>query len=151
MIQEAAIGVGSNVGARAEQIYAAQRALEATAGIEDVQVASLIATAPVLEEADASHPAYFNTVFVLKTSLSAEALMARLLAVEASFGRRRDGAISPRTIDLDLLLLGDEVRSSPALTLPHPRIGERTFVLDPLRELRPSLAKKYEALPPYCR
>lgn len=146
MIQEAAIGVGSNVGAREEQIAAAARALEATDGIEAVEIATIIATEPVLDTADPSHPSYFNTVFVLQTSLSAEVLMARLLAIEASFGRRRDGGVSPRTIDLDLLLLGEEVRSSAALTLPHPRLPTRAFVIEPLRELRPSLAGKHETI-----
>ena len=144
MIQEAAIGVGSNVGAREEQIMAAARALEATHGIHAMEIASIIVTEPVLDTVDPLHPAYFNTVFIVQTSLSAEVLMARLLAIEASLGRRRDGDVSPRTIDLDLLLLGKEVRSTAALTLPHPRLPNRAFVIEPLRELRPILAEKHE-------
>jgi len=78
---------------------------------------------------------------VLETSLSAPELLARLLAVERRLGRERSGPrYGPRTIDLDLLLFGDEVIDEPGLTVPHPRLAERRFALEPLAELDGELA-----------
>jgi 2-amino-4-hydroxy-6-hydroxymethyldihydropteridine diphosphokinase len=68
-----------------------------------------------------------------------------LLAIEASLGRRRDGTMAPRTIDLDLLLLGEERRDVPGLCLPHPRMWKRAFVLEPLEALRPGLADRFSS------
>lgn len=145
MLREAVIGVGTNVASRREQLHAAAAALRATEGIESVEIAPIFATVPIVPEGTSGdHPEYLNTIFVAETSLSPEVLMGRLLAIEASFGRRRDGTVSPRTIDLDLLLLGSERRDSPELTLPHPKMGERAFVQEPLRSIRPMLAAKRE-------
>ena len=87
---------------------------------------------------DPSAPPYVNAVGLWRTRLSPEAALAALLANEAAFGRRRGAPNAPRTLDLDLLAHGDAVRSSAALTLPHPRIAARDFVLLPLRDVAPS-------------
>lgn len=84
-------------------------------------------------------PDYLNTVAVGYGELEPEQLLAGALAVEAELGRRRDRRDAPRTIDVDLLLAGDLLRSAPGLTLPHPRLRERRFVLAPLADLLPDL------------
>lgn len=84
-------------------------------------------------------PPYLNTVAVAYGAFEPEELLAGALAVEAELGRRRDGRGAPRTIDIDLLVVGDLVRSAPELTLPHPRLRERRFVLAPLADLLPDL------------
>jgi 2-amino-4-hydroxy-6-hydroxymethyldihydropteridine diphosphokinase len=83
-----------------------------------------------------------NAVAELETELGASALLGRLLEVERELGRDRsqEQRWGPRTIDLDLLLYGDEVIDEPGLTVPHPRLAERRFVLEPLHELVPDLA-----------
>ena len=86
-------------------------------------------------------PEYLNTVALGVSALGAEALLAGALAVEIELGRRRDGRRdAPRTIDIDLLFVGDEQRPGPGLELPHPRLRERRFVLAPLADLAPGLA-----------
>ena len=85
-------------------------------------------------------PEYLNTVALGVSALGAEALLAGALAVEIELGRRRDGRRdAPRTIDIDLLFVGDEQRPGPGLELPHPRLRERRFVLAPLADLAPDL------------
>lgn len=88
---------------------------------------------------DPSRPPYVNAVAALATRLTPSALLAACQAVEAAFGRRRDPADrnAPRTLDLDVLSVGGVVTHDPALTLPHPRLAERDFVLAPLRDLAP--------------
>src|SRR6185295_9870308 len=88
----------------------------------------------------ADQPAFLNAVACLDTDLGAEALLGELLAIEQRHGRERSFANAPRTLDLDLLLYGETVQSSPALTLPHPRMHERAFVLAPLAEIAPLAA-----------
>ena len=85
-------------------------------------------------------PRFLNAVLALETDLGPRELLDRLLAVELELGRRRDGPrYGPRTIDLDLLVYGDEVVDEPGLHVPHPRLAERRFVLEPLFELDPDL------------
>jgi len=84
-----------------------------------------------------SQPRFLNAVLELETTLAPEALLEGLLAVERAALRRRRGRWGPRTLDLDLLLQGDAIVSSPRLTLPHPGLAERRFVLAPLAELAP--------------
>ena len=86
---------------------------------------------------DAGAPPYVNAVGIWDTGLGPEAALAALLATEAAFGRRRGGANAPRTLDLDLLAHGRTVTVGAALTLPHPRLAERDFVLLPLRDVAP--------------
>jgi 2-amino-4-hydroxy-6-hydroxymethyldihydropteridine diphosphokinase len=84
----------------------------------------------------ADQPRFLNAACLVETDLSARALLERLLVVERSLGRERAGPrFGPRTIDLDLLLYGDETIDEPGLTVPHPRLAERRFVLEPLAEL----------------
>ena len=87
----------------------------------------------------ADQPAFLNAAIALETSFAPEDLLDRLLAIERSFGRDRSHGIpnGPRTLDLDLILYGNRVVSTPALQLPHPRMAERTFVLVPMAEIAP--------------
>jgi len=85
----------------------------------------------------ADQPEFVNAVAEIETGLRAEALLEGLQDIELSHGRERSFANAPRTLDLDLLLYGDEERATPALTLPHPRMHERAFVLEPLLEIAP--------------
>jgi len=89
----------------------------------------------------ADQPTFLNAAAALQTDLEPEALLERLLAIERSFGRDRSHGIlnGPRTLDLDLLLYGDRILTTPALQLPHPRMAERAFVLIPLAEIAPDL------------
>src|SRR5262249_6829320 len=112
----------------------AVEALAATPEIEVVAVSTLRETDPVGPITD--QPRFLNGAVALDTTLGARRLLARLLEIESELGRRREGpAGGPRTIDLDLLLYGDEWIDEPALTVPHPRLHDRTFVLEPLAEL----------------
>ena len=85
----------------------------------------------------AQQPEFVNAVARLETGLDADALLAGLQGIERAHGRERSFTNAPRTLDLDLLLFGEESRATPALTLPHPRMHERAFVLEPLLEIAP--------------
>ncbi|HEY8107338.1 MAG TPA: 2-amino-4-hydroxy-6-hydroxymethyldihydropteridine diphosphokinase [Gaiellaceae bacterium] len=132
------VGLGANLGDRERTLRAAVDALAAEAGIEVVAVSTLRETEPV---GVGEQPRFLNGAAELETSLGARELLDRLLAVEQRFGRiRTPGEHGPRTLDLDLLLYGDEVIDEPRLTIPHRRLHERRFVLEPLAELAPGLA-----------
>ncbi|MGH2977750.1 MAG: 2-amino-4-hydroxy-6-hydroxymethyldihydropteridine diphosphokinase [Gaiellaceae bacterium] len=132
------VGLGANLGDRERALQAAVGALSAEQGIEVVAVSTLRETEPV---GVGEQPPYLNGAAELETTLSARELLDRLLAVEQRFGRVRvPGEHGPRTHDLDLLLYGDEEIDEPGLTVPHPRLHERRFVLEPLAELAPGLA-----------
>ena len=132
------VGIGSNLGEPERQIAAALEQLAAEDGIDVVAVSTLRETEPVgyLEQ-----PNFLNGAAQLETELAPSELLERLLAIEGRLGRvRGEGPrFGPRTIDLDLLLYGDESISEPGLTVPHPRMWERRFVLEPLAELAPGL------------
>ncbi|MBV8258864.1 MAG: 2-amino-4-hydroxy-6-hydroxymethyldihydropteridine diphosphokinase [Actinobacteria bacterium] len=132
------VGLGSNLGDREATIRAAVAALGDEAGVEVVAVSTLRETDPV---GYVDQPPFLNGVAELETELPARDLLERLLAVERRFGRVREGipAQGPRTLDLDLLLYGDDELDEPGLTVPHPRLHERRFVLEPLAELAPGL------------
>jgi 2-amino-4-hydroxy-6-hydroxymethyldihydropteridine diphosphokinase len=131
------VGLGANLGDRGETIRGAVRALGAEDGIEVVAVSTLRETEPV---GVGEQPPYLNGAVELETTLTARELLDRLLAVEQRFGRIRiAGEHGPRTLDLDLLLYCDEVVGEPGLAVPHPRLHERRFVLEPLAELAPTL------------
>jgi 2-amino-4-hydroxy-6-hydroxymethyldihydropteridine diphosphokinase len=131
------IGLGSNLGDRAATIQAALDRLEADADIELVAVSSLRETDPVGFE---DQPRFLNGAAALRTELGPRELLDRMLEVERGLGRVREGArYGPRTIDLDLLVYGDVVVDEPGLAIPHPRLQERVFVLEPLMELDPHL------------
>ena len=129
------LGLGSNVGAREKNVAAALNALETTRGISVTKVSSLYETDPVGGPAD--QPAFINAVAQIETALSAPRLLAVCQKIEEMLGRKRKIHWGPRTIDLDLLIYGDEVHSSAALTIPHPLMHERRFVMEPFVEIAP--------------
>ena len=127
------VALGANVGAREANLLAARRGLEAR-GFRVTAMSSLYLTEPV----DAPPQEWFlNAVAGGETALPPEALLQACLDTERAGGRVRDVPRGPRTIDLDLLLYGNEVRAAPGLVLPHPRMHERRFVLVPLVEIAP--------------
>ena len=130
------VGIGANLGDARASVAAAGRALAALPRSRLVALSSVYRSAPV----DAAGPDFFNAVACLHTHLAPATLLAALQAIERAFGRERPYRHAPRSLDLDLLLLGDEVMSSAELTLPHPRLHLRAFVLLPLLELNPALA-----------
>jgi 2-amino-4-hydroxy-6-hydroxymethyldihydropteridine diphosphokinase len=125
------VGLGANLGDREGTIRAAI-----------AQLPGVVAVSP-LRETDpvgiTDQPQFLNGVAALETELAPRALLDVLLAVERRLGRERKERWGPRTIDLDLLLYGDEVIDERGLTVPHPRLGERRFVLEPLADLAPTL------------
>ena len=137
MIQNAYVGLGSNLGDRAGYLLLAVRGM-LEAGLDVTRVSSIYETAPVGNE---DQPPFLNMVAELRgpTLPSPDQLLARLLRIESSLGRTRDVPQGPRTIDLDLLLVKDELKRTDFLTLPHPRLHLRRFVLVPLNELVPDL------------
>jgi 2-amino-4-hydroxy-6-hydroxymethyldihydropteridine diphosphokinase len=136
-VTRAYVGLGANLGDREGTIRAAVAALGEEEGIEVVAVSTLRDTEPV---GVGEQPRYLNGVAALETTLTPRRLLERLLEVEQRFGRVRVPAEhGPRTLDLDLLLYGDEAIDEPGLTVPHPRLHERRFVLEPLAELAPGL------------
>ncbi len=132
------VGLGANLGDRGLAVRRAVELLEAEPGIEVVAVSMLRETDPV---GYTDQPRFLNGAAALETALPAHRLLERLLAVERELGRvRGEGPrFGPRAIDLDLLLYGDETVDVPGLTVPHPRLAERRFVLEPLHELDPGL------------
>ena len=132
------VGLGANLADPRAQIERALDLLAAEEGVEVVAVSTLRETDPV---GYANQPRFLNGAAELRTSLDAHELLQRLLTVERRLGRvRGEGPrFGPRTIDLDLLLYGDEVIAEPGLEIPHPRLHERRFALEPLAELDPAL------------
>ena len=131
------VGLGANLGDRKRTLLAAVDALAAEPGVEVVAVSALRETEPV---GVGEQPRFLNGAVALETTLSARDLLERLLALEQRFGRvRMPGEHGPRTLDLDLLLYGHSVIDEAGLTVPHPRVHERRFVLEPLAELAPGL------------
>lgn len=134
----AGIALGSNLGDRALNLRCAQNAIGRLPGVSLMSMAPAIETAPVDCPPDA--PAFLNTALEVETSLSPAALLARLHAIERSLGRPlaypRNAS---RLIDLDLLYVGELILNTSELTLPHPRIAGRRFVLEPLAAIRPQL------------
>jgi 2-amino-4-hydroxy-6-hydroxymethyldihydropteridine diphosphokinase len=133
------VGLGANLGDREETIRSAVALLGTQPGIDVVAVSSLRETEPV---GYVDQPAFLNGAVAIETELSPQELLGRLLAVELALGRVRGKSprFGPRAIDLDLLLYGAEVVDEPGLTVPHPRLAERRFVLEPLHELDPDLS-----------
>jgi 2-amino-4-hydroxy-6-hydroxymethyldihydropteridine diphosphokinase len=132
------VGLGSNLGEREATLWKALEGLGATEGIEVVAVSSFRETDPV---GKVDQPRFVNAAAALETSLRPRELLERLLDVERSLGRDRavEERWGPRTLDLDLLLYGGESIDEPGLEVPHPRLAERAFVLEPLLELDPDL------------
>ena len=129
------IGLGANLG---DPVAALRNALEQLAYLPAtrlVRASSLYGSTPV----DSSGPDYVNAVAEIRTSLTAPALLAALQHQELQGGRERPYRNAPRTLDLDLLLFGSAHMDGPALTVPHPRMTQRAFVLMPLAEIAPDL------------
>ena len=137
MIQNAYVGLGSNLGDRAGYLLLAVRGM-LDAGLDVIRLSSIYETEPVENE---EQPAFLNMVAELRGSTlpSPEQTLARLLRIEHSLGRTRTVPLGPRTIDLDLLIFKDQQSNTEFLKLPHPRIAARRFVLVPLNELVPNL------------
>src|SRR5580765_6173065 len=130
------IGLGSNLGDREGTLRAALGRLRHLQETKVLRVSTLRNTDPV---GNLDQPRFLNGAVQLETTLSARRLLGRLLELERSFGRDRAAAPAkgPRTLDLDLLLYGQDVIDEPGLEVPHPRLHERRFVLEPLVELDP--------------
>jgi 2-amino-4-hydroxy-6-hydroxymethyldihydropteridine diphosphokinase len=134
----ALIGLGANLGQARETIERALEALKSTSGIEALEVAPFYGSDPV----DAKGPTFVNTVARIQTHLAPLALLEVLQALEREHGRERTFRNAPRTLDLDLLWYEEITMETARLTLPHPRMHERAFVLKPLNDLMPELVLK---------
>jgi len=130
------VGVGSNLGDREQVIADAVSLLDEHPEIDVLRASALRETEPW---GPVEQPRFLNGAVAVETTLAPRALLEALLDVERRLGRVRDERWGPRTIDLDLLLYGDAVVDEPGLTVPHPRLRERAFALEPLLELDPSL------------
>jgi len=129
------IGLGANLGDAQHALDAAAVALRELPGCSHAMLSATYRSAPI----DSSGPDYLNAVLSLRTDLSAMALLTHLQRIEGEHGRERPYRNAPRTLDLDLLLYGDERIENAALTVPHPRMHQRAFVLRPLADLAPDL------------
>ena len=127
------LGLGANLGDAHAALDLAFMRLGKTPGIEVMARSAYYRTAPI----EASGPNYTNAVAELRTVLTAPDLLTCLLALEADAGRARPYRNAPRTLDLDILIYGEGRITSPSLTIPHPRMGLRAFVLIPLAEIAP--------------
>ena len=127
------IGLGANLGERADSLRAALAAMATLSGTRVQRVSSLYRSAPV----DAGGPDYLNAVAELTTTLAPQNLLEALQAIELAAGRQRPYRNAPRTLDLDIVFWGNEKIDTATLTVPHPRLWERAFVLLPLAELAP--------------
>lgn len=128
------VALGANLGDAAQALRGALSALGVTPGVRFVRASSLYRTAPI----QSTGPDYVNAVAEVSTELTAPALLDVLQAIELQAGRQRPYRNAPRTLDLDLLLFGEAHIDSPRLTVPHPRMWQRAFVLVPLAEIAPS-------------
>ena len=129
-----AIALGSNLGNSEQTLAAALSQLSQLETMELTARSQLYKTAPV----GPPQPDYLNACAVFHTHLAPQPLLDTLLTVEASFGRVRRERWGPRTLDLDLLLYGSQIIDTPSLSVPHPRLHERAFVLVPLAEIAPT-------------
>ncbi|MEM1347999.1 MAG: 2-amino-4-hydroxy-6-hydroxymethyldihydropteridine diphosphokinase [Myxococcota bacterium] len=133
-VHRAYVALGSNLGDRAAALEAALRALDETERIALEVVSSFYETAPMYVS---DQPVFLNACAEVSTSRTPESMLDELMRIERELGRVRDVDKGPRTIDLDLIAFGGEVRATDTLTLPHPGLPERAFVLVPLREIAP--------------
>ena len=131
------IGLGSNLDNPRDQLLDALRELAEEEGIQLLAQSSLYLSEPMGPQ---DQPEFINAVAAIETTLGPLLLLEVLQAIENRHGRKRERHWGPRTLDLDLLLYGEEHISHPDLTVPHPGIAERSFVLLPLREVTPGLA-----------
>jgi 2-amino-4-hydroxy-6-hydroxymethyldihydropteridine diphosphokinase len=129
-----ALGLGGNLGPVEETLVWALDRLRAALG--PLAVAPLYRTRPV---SPVPQPAYLNTATLAHTDMEPDAILALAMALERAAGRRRGVRLGPRPLDIDLLLCGSRTSRRPELTLPHPRLAERRFVLAPLAQIAPDL------------
>ncbi|HEY7118133.1 MAG TPA: 2-amino-4-hydroxy-6-hydroxymethyldihydropteridine diphosphokinase [Tepidisphaeraceae bacterium] len=137
MSETAYIALGANLGDRAGNIAAALEGLGRVPGVTLTKVSTMMENPAMGGPVDS--PAFLNAAAEVVTSLSPEALLEAMLAVERSLGRVRTQKWGPRTIDLDLLLYGDRAIDAPGLTVPHPLMHQRRFVLEPLAQIAPQV------------
>jgi 2-amino-4-hydroxy-6-hydroxymethyldihydropteridine diphosphokinase len=136
-VTRAYVGLGANLGDREAMLRSALEQLGAEPGIDVMAVSKLRDTDPV---GITDQPRFLNAAAAVETDLTARELLDRLLGIERRLGRTREAPrFGPRTIDLDLLLYGDEQIDDPGLEVPHPRLHERLFALEPLADLDPDL------------
>jgi len=136
-LPRAYVGLGANLGPREVTLLRAVDLLAGEPGIEVLAVSQLHETDPV---GNTDQPEFLNGAVAVETTLEPREFLDALLRVERELGRVRDGTQwGPRTIDLDLLMYGDEIVDEPGLRVPHPRLHERRFALEPLVELEPEL------------
>lgn len=133
------LGLGSNLGNRADTIDAALALLCATRGVSVLVRSKIIETPALVRPGAPAQPAYLNAAATVETTMSPRELLDAMLEVERQLGRVRSATErwEPRTIDMDLLLYADRVIDSPGLVVPHPAMHERLFVLQPLAEIAP--------------
>lgn len=144
------IGIGANLGEPQDTVVRAAKEIASLPGVLGTRLSPLYRSAPV----DSSGPDYVNAVLKAETNLAADTLLRALQAIEDQHGRLRPYRNAPRSLDLDLLLHGAEQHTTDFLTLPHPRMHLRAFVLLPLRDLAPDIALpqgNLEALLAACR
>jgi 2-amino-4-hydroxy-6-hydroxymethyldihydropteridine diphosphokinase len=128
------VALGANMGDRDSSLAEAIRRLRADAELDVLRISKVYETAPI---GFTDQPSFLNMAVCIGTDLDPVVLLRRLLAIEQEMGRVRDVRWGPRNIDLDLLVHGDAFMETPELTLPHPRMGQRAFVLVPLRDVWP--------------
>lgn len=129
------VGIGANLGDARANVRDALARLDAYPGCRVAKASGCWRTAPI----DSSGDDYINAVAAVDTDLDAHALLAALMDIEQAHGRERPYRNAPRTLDLDVLLYGDATIATPTLTVPHPRMHERAFVLAPLLEIAPEV------------
>lgn len=129
------VALGANLGDAVQTLKDALKSLDRTPGVRLTKASGLYRTAPI----DSAGPDYVNAVAEVGTTLTAPDLLTALQNIENAAGRERPYRNAPRTLDLDLLLYGSARVASPTLTVPHPRMNERAFVLVPLKEIAPQL------------
>ncbi|HEV3009704.1 MAG TPA: 2-amino-4-hydroxy-6-hydroxymethyldihydropteridine diphosphokinase [Burkholderiales bacterium] len=136
------VGIGSNLDDPRTHVLQAFKELDQLPHTRVVKRSSLYRSAPM---GHTEQPDFINAVARLETGLPAERLLAELQEIEARHGRSRSFANAPRTLDLDVLLYGEVALALPGLTVPHPRMHERAFVLKPLVEISPELQLRFKA------
>jgi dihydroneopterin aldolase/2-amino-4-hydroxy-6-hydroxymethyldihydropteridine diphosphokinase len=137
-VRRAVLALGTNLGDRAATLRGAVRALAAQPGLELVAVSPAYETVPVVPVGGPEQGDYLNAVVVVDTDLPAEELLAAGHRVEAAYDRTREIRWGPRTLDVDVVVVGDEQRADGRLVLPHPRAHERAFVLAPWADVDPA-------------
>lgn len=136
-MNSAYLGLGSNLGNRMAFLRSGRDALADRSAIALIRAASVYETKAV--GGPAENPLFLNTALQIETSLNPQQLLATCLAIEDEFGRTRPARWAPRTLDIDILFYADQVICEANLSIPHPRLQERSFVLAPLREIASDL------------